>query len=1127
MRPFIAVVLVLLCAWFCAPIHAAQVRAKVVAPDGQPVAGAAVWAGEMGRLEYSEKDGTLRQLTTGADGTFAFDIADTAPAAFARIIAPAFALNDTALKAGDNTVQLKLIKGLHGTVKDAKGEPVADAVVQLIFAPGDEKSFGQGMETPVNMLSFLKWTAALTPVETRSDAAGKWAINGVNSGIVALKDPRFAPSTGFAGLGGPSDGKPVALIAKQGADIKGKLLTPDGKPLPGVYVLSGDFFGSQLPRTNAEGAFTLVNVGIPTIPNMPNAPMALMGISLDNDWIVPPLMIQKPLTLGQMNEAPEWKATRGVEITGQLVDAKTKMPIANAKINSSMGQSKTSDAEGRFRIRVAPPQTFMSVSHPDHVPFWKQVELPPAATTFDMGRVALTRALTLQGRLVDEKGAPVKDYAFTASYPNDDTGQRGERAVTGADGTFKVQVPAGAVTLSFAEDYEAISETATKIEFNEKTAPIEIKVRKLAQHQIKGRVVTPAGKAVSGANVTISVSRLAKTKGERTQGTITEGKNATTDAEGRFSVAFNGSINLPTVTKVEAEGYFFRKGSPGVDGKNIKTNDWPLPDTIVVEMISIVSGRVLGPDGAPAANALISSPDAAKFVTAKADATGRFTLKNLPEGEVSLLTAHGKSFARVVAKTGVESEIQLMQPGVLVPSMQRQFFAQLIKDPFSSLHNYWDFIGTENLLALALQKDGALPPGELDSIKADWSKAGSATFTFLSESARRDPTWLLQNGAVLLKNAPHPEDGQERFNAEAAFASVAALKGDEAARGVAAAWLTFAAAQKDKPNQNVENATRLFRLAAIAKALGQKNADGLLLAALTLADQAGKKTIVENASNWGAALAIGGPEAFGRLDEEWPIEARVNALSGSIRHIAPLDLSRAKLLLDKLQTLRDDPAFKKQLENAGQEGQRMPQQIAGAETIWRRAQIETDLEAGVKWIEAQPGFDLNSRSQAARVAWQQKKFDIAARLMRPALEQAYAPNGDIAYLATLARDFDKDLSEKLFAKSEELAAAQTYPNAESAAGYGFYRAQENPALARLWLENSWLNSKNLPKENQWMISASQNNLGAAMVALDAVRGLEMLADAPSDYNRTQARARIAAYLLADEAQRAILRAEND
>ncbi len=1132
MRKSFAFVLVPLYASLVTPLQAAQVRGKVLAPDGQPVAGASIWTGEMGRLEFSDKDGTIKQLTSGADGSFAFDIADTAPAALVRVRAAGFALADSAFKPGDNQIRLQLPKTMRGDVKDIQNKPVENAVVRLFFAPGDERAFGEDLDrSPLNILSLLRWANTLPPIETRTDAEGKYKLDGARSGIVALKDPRFAAAIGFSGMGEPGEiagNKLLTLIAKPGATLKGKLQTPDGKPLPDVFVLSGDFFGTDPVRTDADGVYTLPNVATSNINAAANAiqpfTMMIMGLSLTDDYIIPPLMIKKPLVVGQVNDAPEWKATRGIELTGVLIDAKTKAPVVGALVNAGMNQGKKSDAEGRFHVRIPPEQTFMSVTHPDYVNYWKNFPVPADAKTFDIGRVSLNRSLTLQGRLVDDKGQPAKTVQLTLTYSTPDMGQRGEGAVTNEDGKFTIKLPPGDIDVNLPEEWEAVTAGATKFKLDEKTGPIELKVRKTAQHLVKGRVVTPAGKAVAGATVTVTASRPRKPN----EGTVNAEKTAETDAEGRFSLSYSGLINRPKVTKVVAEGYFFRKSSDaGLEGSKITTNEWPLPDTVVVEMLSTVSGRVLGTDGKPLENALVFSPDTEKFAPVKTDATGRFTVKSLPEGEVNLLAANGKNFARVAAKTGTEAELRLVQPGVLVASMQRQMFAQLLKDRSSALDDYWASIGSDKLLALTLQKDNALPSGEMDTTKADWNQAGTAVFYMLGQSARRDPAWLLQNGATLLSKAPHPKEGTERFAAEAAFATVAAMRGDAEAKALATKWLDFAITQRDKPGQNIENASRQFRLAGIAMALGHKNADGLLLGALTLADQAGKKTIVEQANNWGMLVGIGGPDAFRQIDDEWPIEARVNALAGAVRQVAPFDLARAKVLLDKMQTLKEDPAYKKRLEEIDQQSGRMPQQFDAAERMWRKAQIKSDFDAALKWTDDKKDFDWSLRVDMVRAAYQRKKFDVAARLMLPSMEQGWAPEGALAYFAALAQTFDKDLSTKLFERAEALTANQNEYDYQSRGDYGFYLAATNPAQARLWLENGWLKAKNLPKENQWVISATQSQLSSAMVALDPVRAVEMLGETETDDNRSQARARMAAYLLSDEASRAVLRAEND
>ena len=48
--------------------HAATFSGKVVSPEGNPVAGATLWAGAVGLTSYSEDQGTMKHVTTGDDG---------------------------------------------------------------------------------------------------------------------------------------------------------------------------------------------------------------------------------------------------------------------------------------------------------------------------------------------------------------------------------------------------------------------------------------------------------------------------------------------------------------------------------------------------------------------------------------------------------------------------------------------------------------------------------------------------------------------------------------------------------------------------------------------------------------------------------------------------------------------------------------------------------------------------------------------------------------------------------------------------------------------------------------------------------------------------------------------------
>src|SRR6185436_9211980 len=117
---------------------------------------------------------------------------------------------------------------------------------------------------------------------------------------------------------------------------------------------------------------------------------------------------------------------------------------------------------------------------------------------------------------------------------------------------------------------------------------------------------------------------------------------------------------------------------------------------------------------------------AAKLEAVKTDEEGRFVLKKLPEGEATLWVARGREFARLTAKAGEGNEMRLTPSSVFIAPMRRQFFEQFVKDVGREMAVYWEALGSEKVLAIGLQKDGALPPGEMDVSKADWTKAGAA-----------------------------------------------------------------------------------------------------------------------------------------------------------------------------------------------------------------------------------------------------------------------------------------------------------------------------------------------------------------------------------------------------------------
>ena len=1116
----------------CIGSHAATFSGKVLSSEGEPVDGATLWAGAVGLTTYSEKDGTIKRATTMADGAFQFeiDLPETANFIFVRVQADKFAPEDTVMKPGEKTIKLSAPTTVRGIVKNAKGEPVPDVAVRVVFAPGDMQTLQNDLQSGgMNIfISLMAWTSSLPPLKATSGADGKWQMATSKTSIVALDDPRFASAFGMAGMPGvrgmESSGF-VTLVAQPGASLKGTLLTMEGKPLKEAFVIGANGIFGTPTKVNADGSFLL--------EGLPPGPAALIGLSSDPDWIIAPLQITKPLEAGKVTDAPAWKATKGIEVTGVLINKKTGKPIADININSVVGGITKTDANGKFKMRMSPLMPMLQIVHADYAPLMKQLDKMGEGPTYDAGQISLEPAIKVKGRLLDTAGQPVKSVALIASIKQEAVNFMPSmgNATTDDKGAFEMRLASGTATMTIQDQkWEFEKGPFYEFKLDENSAPLELKAKKLTPQKATGRVVRPNGQAVAGATVIAQI-----TKPDLPEGALflsnTDQVTGETDAQGRFTVDVYGTIKTLKINKVEGEQYLMRQSGAGK-----KAGDtWNVSDTIVALLNATVKGRVMDAKGAPAVGAWIASPESATFAPIQADEQGNFTLEKLPEGAALIFAAHGKDFARGAAQNE-KIELQLTPPGRFVTPMRRQFFQQAAKDGIGSLYNYWNAIGSDKMLAYALQTDGALPYGETEIKGADWTQAGANALNMLARSLNYDAPWLRTKGLETLGKIALDKNENERFLAESSLAAALAT-GDEKQRAIAKQWLDFESKIADKRDEPAKNAARWFMLAGIAGALDDKRANNFALSALSLADAAGKKAIDDNANQWGKFLGLGGAKLMSALDAEWPIKARVGAYVGAIDGIAPLNLKKAQAYFETLQQLEKDPEYQKSLEAENTTGRPQAQRnlVENAKNDIVKAISATDPTAALAMIAKEKGIEWSLRDNIARSAWRAGKFDVVAEAIRPALAQQWQPTGTMARFAAMAESFDKELAAKLWAKSEErlkqneaqFSQQSNYRDYNEVSEFAFYRAPFEPALARLRLETTWPDAhptgdkdQDANRPGRW----SHYNLISAMVAIDPLRALEMMAES-DDNGRRNARSRIIAYLLADDKERAILQPE--
>ena len=1110
----------------CAGSHAATFSGKILSPEDAPIAGATLFAGAVGATKYSEKDGTLKRVTTDAEGGFTFDIELTTNVnfVFVRVLADNFAPEDNIMKPGAKTFKLTAPTTMRGIVKYAKGEPVPDAPVRIVYAPRDMQSLENDLQAGgmMTFVSLMAWTTSLPPIKTISGADGKWEMQSGKTAIFTLDDPRFANAFGMSGMpnvNGLDSSGFITLVAQPGATVKGTLLNEEGKPLKDAYVIGANgIFGSPTV-VKEDGTFL--------IENMPPGPVTLVGFSADADWIIPPLPMT-PLESRKVNEAPEWKATKGIEVAGTVINKKTGKPIADVGVSSMIGASVKTSADGKFKVRLAPQMAMVQINHPSYAPLYKQLDKMGNGPTYDAGEIALEPAIKVKGRLLDAKGQPLKNIALLASVKQDANNIMPSmgNAQTDEKGNFEMRLAVGAVTMNI-QDKKFEFEAGPYYEFklDENSAPLELKAKALTPQKATGRVVRPNGKPVAGAMV---VAQMTKTKPPEGNFLFSSAEQVSgqTDADGRFVLDIYGTVKDLKISKVEGEQYLIRQRG---DGKK-EGDAWTVSDTIVALLNATVKGRVLDVKGAPAAGAWVASPESSNFAPIQTDATGNFTLEKLPEGAALIFAAQDMNFARGTAENE-KIELKLLPPSRFVLPMRRQLFQQAAKDGIGMIYPYWNSIGSARMLAYALQADGALPYGDISADAANWNQAGSNVLQLLAKSVSSDAEWLRKNGLAALGKIAPDKDEDARFRVEGAMAQALAY-GDEKERDTAKQWLDFESKMPDKRDEAIKNAARWFLLAGIAGALDDKRANNFALSALTLADAAGKKAIDDNAKSWGSLLGLGGAKLMANLEAEWPIKARLNAYGGAIDAVAPLDLKKAQGYLETLKQLEEDPEIKKAREAQKNNPQATDQ--ASSENAQRdivRALAKTDPAAALAMLEKEKGIDWNLREVIARYAWRADKFDVIAKAVAP-LKQGLSNAGATARFAAMAEGFDKDLASQLWQKTDErLKEVETrneqmngYRDYSELSDAAFYRAPYNPALSRLRLETTWPEAHPDGKDDTRGGRWSHYNLISAMVALDPVRALEMMVES-DDNGRRNARAHIVGYLLSDDKERALLNEE--
>ncbi|HZF12331.1 MAG TPA: carboxypeptidase regulatory-like domain-containing protein [Thermoanaerobaculia bacterium] len=506
----------------------------------------------------------------------------------------------------------------------------------------------------------LVWPQRNPAAFVRADARGGYALPG------AAEGKTWSASAAAAGhlpedLAAPPPGRGERALRaptfalEPAAAVQGSVVDAVGRPLAGATLSAAPAasrFQFQLPfrppirtRSGKDGSFALRSLGsgVPyeVTASLPGfAPTRLT------------LAEQKPLAV---RSGVRIVLQRGRIVRGRVVDgdgqgiaaAMVQLVSSSATGMDPFGaaaenlRQTTADAGGRFAVEgLAPGRIDVAVQAPGFAPaLLRQVAVPAALeagnAAFDLRPIVLGSGVALTGTVVDGQGRPVAGAAVQAEARKpalDRGGTRPERgeATTGTDGRFTVSgLSRGRAFLLTVEREGFASRTLPEVK---PPLPEPLRIVLSPAARLAGEVVDDAGAPVAGARV--------RARGELPP-SIGSGSlppsffGTTTDDDGHFELRDTAAGKV-TLTAAAA-GFL-----PATLPLQVVTGQSQDDLRVVLHRGSTVAGRVLGPDGTPAAGAAVSllarggglfaGPSGSR---ARTDGDGGYLLDAVPEGAQS------------------------------------------------------------------------------------------------------------------------------------------------------------------------------------------------------------------------------------------------------------------------------------------------------------------------------------------------------------------------------------------------------------------------------------------------------------------------------------------------------------
>lgn len=629
----------------------ARVSGIVRLPDGRPAEGAAVQAEGGDGNWFMGRSG--RSQTVGSDG--AFDLRGVAAgqrdvnATLEGFVAARSGELELAEGQRLDGLELRLGEGrtVSGVVLWPDRTPAVGAAVSISEARSDEGGRGRGRNAAAQraMRRFQGWTGR----EVRTDELGRFSRSGIDAERVTVFAAAEKPIEGFpaswtAGAEGVEASAGIEIVLREPLPIRGRVLDSAGQPLPEFEVTTSvaeernSGSEDQAFENRADGTFTVY-----VTPGSYDVLAKARGFTPSE-----PQRAQVP----PGGEELVFRLARASLIHG-VVLAPTGQPVPGARVTHSEaggnrmfggggGLNAECDAEGRFTLEEVPPGAALLSARAEAWARSADVEITVEPGIDIEGlRLVLRVGGRLEGEIYDSTGKPDPDRQIMIGNFGPGGGDMGGTTKSDAGGRFTAErLAPGKYNVMAMPRMNALREDAddpTAMLSQLKMTPVEI-VDGQTAHVVLGappkNPVRVSGRVLQGERAMASGMVMAFAEGSSMLSSMKAGK-----------IAPDGSYTLT----LDAPGdYSFIVGQQMGDDDSTEFHE-TIPEvpehTLDLELPSGgIRGRIVGPDGAPAANVALSverEGRASLFAfdmgrNQSSDEDGRFELSNLREGRYTL-----------------------------------------------------------------------------------------------------------------------------------------------------------------------------------------------------------------------------------------------------------------------------------------------------------------------------------------------------------------------------------------------------------------------------------------------------------------------------------------------------------